>query len=421
MSADFRSSALPDTAGRTGAAVDLLAAWRPGGFLMERRGTGIVTAGELRRIEVSEGRGQAMRAAEVADDALAGLGIEGAVVTAALPFRGDVTARLVIPERVTVTSISPRDLDLGTGHVRPRAVTAVGPSPGTKPAALPMRWEAEPAAAAYAEAVAEALSRIRAGELEKVVLTRALVAGNPGIDLAALLAELRRRDPECHLFAAPADEDGAFVGATPETLLRREGDRVVSLPHAGTAARWPDDPGRDREAAEALVRSAKNQHEHAAVVEAVAETLTPHCTKLRVDTEPHLVATATVWHLATAVRGRLRPSAPSALALAAALHPTPAVCGTPADVAGALIARLEPASRGLYSGLVGWVDDRGDGEWAVSLRCALITRAMVRIHAGAGIVAESRPDLEVAETEVKFRTIVDALEACAETAGRDRA
>jgi isochorismate synthase len=254
-----------------------------------------------------------------------------------------------------------------------------------------------------------------------VVLTRALVAGNPGIDLAALLAELRQRDPEVHLFAAPAGEEGAFVGATPETLLRREGDRVVSLPHAGTAARWPDDPGRDREAAEALVRSAKNQHEHAAVVEAVAETLTPHCTELRVDSEPHLVATATVWHLATAVRGRLRPSAPSALALAAALHPTPAVCGTPADVASALIARLEPASRGLYSGLVGWVDGRGDGEWAVSLRCALITRARVRIHAGAGIVAESRPDLEVAETKLKFRTMVDALEACAETAGREPA
>jgi isochorismate synthase len=421
MSTGSPTTARPDAAGRPGAPFDLLAAWRPGGFLMERRGTGIVTAGELRRIEVSEGRGQAMRAAEVADDALAGLGIEGAVVTAALPFRGDVAARLVIPERVTVTSISPRDLDLGIGRVRPRAVAAVGPPSRTKPVALPMRWEAEPPAAAYEAAVTEALSRIRAGELEKVVLTRALVAGNPGIDLAALLAELRRRDPECHLFAAPAGEEGAFVGATPETLLRREGDRVISLPLAGTAARWPDDPGRDREAAEALVRSAKNQHEHAAVGEAVAEALTPHCTKLRVDTEPHLVATATVWHLATAVRGRLRPSAPSALALAAALHPTPAVCGTPADVAGALIARLEPASRGLYSGLVGWVDSRGDGEWAVSLRCALITRALVRIQAGAGIVAESRPDLEVEETEFKFRTIVDALEACAETAGRDPA
>jgi isochorismate synthase len=421
MSAGSPSSTLQDAAGRPGAGVDLLAAWRPGGFLMERRGAGIVTAGELRRIEVPEGPGQATRAAEVADDALAGLGIEGAVVTAALPFRGDVAARLVIPERITVTSISPRDLDLGTGHVRPSAVVAVGPPPGTKPAALPMRWEAEPPAAAYEQAVGEALSRIRAGELEKVVLTRALVAGNPGIDLAALLAELRQRDPEVHLFAAPAGEEGAFVGATPETLLRREGERVVSLPHAGTAARWPDDPGRDREAAEALVRSAKNQHEHAAVVEAVAETLTPHCTELRVDSEPHLVATATVWHLATAVRGRLRPSAPSALALAAALHPTPAVCGTPADVASALIARLEPASRGLYSGLVGWVDGRGDGEWAVSLRCALITRARVRIHAGAGIVAESRPDLEVAETKHKFRTMVDALEACAETAGREPA
>jgi isochorismate synthase len=279
-----------------------------------------------------------------------------------------------------------------------------------------LRWRAEPSAAAYVRAVTEAISTIRAGELEKVVLTRSLVAANPGLDLLRLLAELRRRDPDCHLFAAPAAGGGAFVGATPETLLRREGDRVVSLPHAGTAARSPD-PGRDRQAAEALLHSAKDLHEHAAVVEVVADTLAPHCADLRVDSEPHLAATAAVWHLATAVRGRLRPSAPSALALAAELHPTPAVCGTPRAVAGALIARLEPASRGLYAGLVGWVDGRGDGEWAVSLRCALVTRAAVRIHAGAGIVAESRPDLEVAETEVKFRTMVDALEACAGTSG----
>jgi isochorismate synthase len=427
MSAAFRSGALPEAAGRRVAPIDLLAAWRPGGFLMERRGTGIVTAGELRRIEVPEGPEQAIRAAVIADEALAGLGIEGAVVAAALPFRGDVAARLVIPEQITITSISPRELDLGAGRARRvgepapprRPDAAVPPRADTAQPVSPMRWEAEPPASAYAEAVAEALARIRAGELEKVVLTRALLATNPGIDLATLLTELRRRDPECHLFAVSADEDGDFVGATPETLLRREGDRVVSLPHAGTAARWPDDPGRDRAAAEALVRSAKNQHEHAAVVEAVADTLAPHCAEMRVETEPHLVATATVWHLATAVRGRLRPSAPSALALAAALHPTPAVCGTPPKAAGALIARLEPASRGLYSGLVGWVDSRGDGEWAVSLRCALITRALVRIQAGAGIVAESQADLEVVETEIKFRTMVDALEACALTAGRD--
>ena len=237
MSTAFRSGALPEAAARPGAAVDLLAAWRPGGFLMERRGTGIVTAGELRRIEVAEGPGQATRAAIVADDALAGVGIEGAVVTAALPFRGDATAHLVIPERITVTSISPRELDLG-GAQRGGAAVETGPPTGsTQRPVSPMRWRAAPPAAAYAEAVAEALSRIRAGELEKVVLARALVAGNPGIDLAALLAELRRRDPECDLFAAPADEDGAFVGATPETLLRREGDRVVSLPRAGTERR----------------------------------------------------------------------------------------------------------------------------------------------------------------------------------------
>ena len=133
----------------------------------------------------------------------------------------------------------------------------------------------------YAAAVAEAVARIRAGGLEKVVLARSLVAPNPGIDLRALLAELRRRDPGCHLFAAPAD-GGAFVGVTPETLVRREGERVLSLPHAGTAARSPD-PGEDRRAAEGLLRSAKDRHEHRPVVEAVADALAPHCSELHVD------------------------------------------------------------------------------------------------------------------------------------------
>jgi isochorismate synthase len=393
---------------------------------MERRGAGIVGSGELRRIEVAAGPGQAGRAAELAEAALAELGTREAVVVGALPFRGDAAARLLVPERVRVTSIAPRDLDLRT-RARPPATgaepqdrTRAGvPARGERPAATrpvpPTKWRSDPPAAAYARAVAEAIGRIRAGELEKVVLTRSLVAANPGLDLSALMAELRRRDPECHLFATPAGS-GTFVGATPETLIRREGDRVVSLPHAGTAARSPD-PDRDRQIAESLLHSEKNLREHAAVVEAVADGLAPHCTELRADAEPHLTATAAVWHLASAVRGRLRSRAPSALALAAALHPTPAVCGTPAAAAGDLIARLEPRSRGLYAGLVGWVDGRGDGEWAVSLRCAMVTGRSVRIHAGAGIVALSRPDLEVEETEIKFRTMIDALEACAPAAG----
>ena len=423
MTAASPGAILPRRAGDPGPPVDLLASWRSGGFLMEREGAGIVASGVLRRIEVPAGFGQAARAASLAGAALADLDVDGAVIAAALPFAGDTPAHLLVPERVRVTSIAPRELDLAVRFGRRaadggggREETVVSPS---APAGIGrMRWRAQPPLAAYAEAVAEAISRIRAGRLEKVVLARSLVAPNPGIEMRALLAELRRRDPGCHLFAAPvfAAEGGDFVGATPETLIRREGDRVLSLPHAGTAARSPD-PARDRQVAEGLLASAKNLHEHAAVVEAVAGALQPHCAELWVDREPHLAATATVWHLATAVRGRLRPSAPDALSLAAALHPTPAVCGTPTAAAAELIAELEPGSRGLYAGLVGWVDRRGDGEWAVSLRCALVTRAAVRIHAGAGIVAESQPELEVAETEVKFRTLIDALEACSPAAG----
>ncbi|MGO8685774.1 MAG: isochorismate synthase MenF [Candidatus Dormibacteria bacterium] len=419
MSAAPRAAMLPALADG-GAAADLLAAWRPGGFLMERDGAGVVAGSEGLEVPVPAGPRQAPRAAEAAGSALADLGVDGAVVVGALPFEGSAGARLLVPEHVRVTSIAPRELDL-RGLATPRGLGARGdPAPeraAAPPAGRPtaaLRWTPEPPVAVYAAAVAEAVARIRAGGLEKVVLARSLVAPNPGIDLRALLAELRRRDPGCHLFAAPAD-GGAFVGVTPETLVRREGERVLSLPHAGTAARSTD-PGEDRRAAEGLLRSAKDRHEHRPVVEAVADALAPHCSELHVDPEPHLTATATVWHLATAVRGRLRPPAPSALALAAALHPTPAVCGTPEAAARDLIARLEPRPRGLFAGLVGWVDGRGDGEWAVSLRCALVTPGTVRIDAGAGIVAMSRPDLEVAETEAKFRTIVEALEACLGTA-----
>jgi isochorismate synthase len=421
MTAPCRDATLPAGSGLADAGVDLLAAWRSGGFLMERQGAGVVTAGELRRIDVAAGTHQAARAAGLAEAALASLGVDGAVAVAALPFAGDAPARLLIPERVRVTSIAPRELDLvRRGGPDPWGAPR-GPAPGHPRAvagerAGRLRWRAEPPASAYAGAVAEAIALIRAGDLEKVVLTRSLVAANPGLDLSALLGELRRRDPGCHLFAVAVEGGGAFVGATPETLLRREGDRVLSVPHAGTAARSTD-PSQDRQAAEDLLHSAKDLHEHAAVVEAVADTLAPHCAELRVDPAPEVAATAAVWHLATVVRGRLRSPAPSALALAAELHPTPAVCGTPAAAARDLIARLEPASRGLYSGLVGWVDGRGDGEWAVSLRCALVTRTALTIHAGAGIVAGSVPDLEMAETEAKFRTMVDALEACAAAAG----
>ncbi len=399
---------------------DLLAGWRPGDFLMERRRRGVLGAGPGLVIEVAPGPDQAATAARLAERALSQSAQLTPLVAGALPYRGDLPALLVVPERAVVTPAvlpeggSAEELEPPSEPV-PGAEGWPPPAPisprlETGANAIPLRWRPEPAAADFAAALAEALRRIGAGELEKVVLARSLATANPGIDLAALLGELRRRDPGCWLFAAAAAGGGVFLGATPETLIRRRGDSVLSLPLAGTAARSAD-PGEDRRAAEVLLSSLKERHEHRVVVEAVAESLVPHCSELRVDPEPHLSATAAVWHLASAVRGRLRPSAPGSLGLAAALHPTPAVCGTPAASAAALITLLEPWGRGLYAGLVGWMDGHGDGEWAVSLRCALVTADRVRLHAGVGIVAESDPQSEVAETEAKFRTLLGALRA----------
>lgn len=390
----------------------LLSLWEPDGFLLERDGLGVAAGGEARRIEIPAGPDQAIGAARLADAALASLGVGDAVIVGALPFRGDRPAALSFPQWATTDSDAPR-----TVHILPGG--GADGIPGTPPSTVPQRqravhpplaWRPEPAAAEFGTAVAEAVRRIGAGRLTKVVLSRSLTADNPGIDIRNLLVELCRRNPGCHLFAAPAPEAGIFVGATPETLVRRSGDQVLSLPVAGTAARSAE-PGRDREIAAALLRSAKDLREHAPVVEAVTDTLAPYCSELNVDAAPRLLGTSTAWHLATSVRGTLRTPAPSALSLAAALHPTPAVCGTPTGAAASLIAELEPRSRGLYGGLVGWVDGRGDGEWVVSVRCALITPQQVRLDAGAGIVAGSDPAAEIAETDVKFRTLMEALEA----------
>jgi isochorismate synthase len=404
------TSALPSTvAAPRDRLPDLLAGWRPGDFLMEREGAGLVAAAGGRVIPVPAGPELAARAAALAEAALVAAGPGAAPVVGALPFRGDGAAQLTLPRVATMTAPRRASWDgTRTAGVPPPAATA--PQPRPAPAPTPVRWRAEPSAAHFAALVTEAIRRIRAGQLEKVVLTRSLVAANPGLDLGVVLGELRRRDPGCHLFAAAAPGGVILVGATPETLLRRRGDSVVSVPHAGTAPRSAD-PAADRGAGEALLRSAKDRHEHRVVVEAVADALSPHCESLSVDPVPHLTSTATVWHLASTVSGRLRSPAPGALALAAALHPTPAVCGSPVAIAEALIGELEGSSRGLYAGLVGWMDSRGDGEWAVSLRCAQVTAAELRLHGGVGIVAESDPESELAETEPKLRTLLDALRA----------
>jgi len=268
-----------------------------------------------------------------------------------------------------------------------------------------MRWsDGSLTAPQWEQAVAAAVARIKAGELHKVVLARDLQAyASADIDVRVLLARLARRSPGCYTFAC-----AGLVGATPELLVQREGRDVRSLVLAGTMARGGS-KADDEALAAALLGSAKNAEEHRYSVDSVRDLLAPLCAELAVDPEPYLLQMADYQHLATSVSGVLARDA-SALALAASLHPTAAICGTPTDVALELIRELERMDRGRYSGPVGWVDARGNGEWGIALRCGEIDGSRARLFAGCGIVAGSQPDAELAETETKFRPMRRALE-----------
>ncbi|MBT1677138.1 isochorismate synthase [Curtobacterium aurantiacum] len=256
----------------------------------------------------------------------------------------------------------------------------------------------------YAANVSEAVRRIVAGGAQKVVLARDLVGTLPsGADRRAVLLDLAAAYPQCVTFAV----DG-LVGATPETLARTDGTRLTARVLAGSAARGADEVS-DRAAAEALATSAKDVEEHAFAIDSLLAALGPLATDLRADAEPFRLQLPNLWHLATDVQATLPPDTTS-LDVADALHPTAAVAGTPTDVAVRLVAELEGVDRGRYAGPVGWMSATGDGEWMLALRSARIDDdGTVRAWAGAGIVAGSEPEREVAETALKFRPITDAL------------
>ena len=253
------------------------------------------------------------------------------------------------------------------------------------------------------------MDRIKAGLLQKVVLARDLHASVSGpIDERLLLGRLADRYPDCYTFAC-----GGLVGATPELLIKRQGLQISSLVLAGTAPRG-NNPARDAALGTALLASAKDTEEHGYAAAGVRESLAPLCDELTVAPRPALLRLANVQHLATTISGRLAVGAdgtsPSVLALADALHPTAAVCGTPAETAMELIRELEGMDRGRYAGPVGWVDSAGNGEWCIALRCAELKGTRARLFAGGGIVADSDPAAELAETQAKFRPMQSALE-----------
>ncbi len=259
--------------------------------------------------------------------------------------------------------------------------------------------------AAWESVVADAVRRIGEGELEKVVLARDLVAtAAQPVDVRWPLRRLARDYEMCWTFHV----DGLF-GATPELLVRRERGLVTSRVLAGTIRRTGDD-ARDAGLAGQLARSSKDLEEHEYAVRSVAEALAPYCSSTNVPEVPFVLHLPNVMHLATDVTGVVHDSdGASVLDLAAALHPSAAVGGTPTKVAVELIAEIEGMGRGRYAGPVGWMDTAGDGEFGIALRSAELRGRTVRLFAGCGIVADSDPEAELAEAQAKFLPVRDAL------------
>lgn len=333
-------------------------------------------------------------------DAQAALRSGTPIVLGALPFDLTAPAALYEPETVQFTGTLPE-------------------WPTTPPPTVLDR-ETLPPGPVHRGRVAEAIRRLRDPQvpIDKVVLARALrLTANSPWDVRGVLRRLADADPAATVYLADLSAAGeahagtVLVGASPELLVAREGERVICQPFAGSAPRSAD-PQIDAANAAALAASAKNRHEHQLVVDVMRQALDPLCVDLQIAEEPELHGTDALWHLSTPVIGRLREKQTTAIDLALALHPTPAVGGVPADRAAALISELE-GDRGFYAGAVGWCDSDGDGRWVVSIRCAVLSadRYTALASAGGGIVAESDPDDEVDETTTKFRTILTGLGA----------
>ncbi|MSW84841.1 MAG: isochorismate synthase [Actinobacteria bacterium] len=259
----------------------------------------------------------------------------------------------------------------------------------------------------YEAAVARAIELIRAGDLDKIVLAREVQAHAAAAhDAAAVLGVLREAFRECHVFAVGRG-DATLLAASPELLVRREGLRAGTLALAGSARRSAD-PAVDDHLGEQLLRSAKDREEHAIVTRRIVAALQPRSVWVTPADEPVLARIANIQHLATPIRAQLREPV-SVIELAGLLHPTPAVGGEPLAVAAPLIPALEGLDRGWYAGPVGWVDAQEDGEFCVALRSALLDGPVARCYAGVGVVRDSAPAAELAETELKLGALMPVL------------
>jgi menaquinone-specific isochorismate synthase len=384
-----------------------LLTWLPAGesFAFLRGGDGLVGWGEAARLDThSAAPVEALLGAITARDDV-GLPGCGAVAIASLGFDPSVDASVVVVPKVLLgrregrswlTLVTPPGA-VEVPALRRRPVAAASTPPASVSATVPSE-------SVWADAVAQAVVALRRGDLDKVVLARAIdVTAESVLDPRAIAARLALRFPACFTYLC----DG-LVGASPELLIRRLGRHAESLVLAGTVRRGSSQE-EDAALEQELLASAKNASEHRMAAESVREVMTAVAADVVADARPQLLRLANLSHLATHIDAWLPVPAPSALALASLLHPSAAVGGTPKAEAVDMIRQLEAAPRGRYAGPIGWVDANGDGEFAIALRCAQLSGNVARLWAGAGIVADSDPDSEVAETSVKFDAVLAAL------------
>ena len=393
--------------------IDLLAIYSRDDFIWLKAGVGFIAIGSA--IEV---------APEEVEETLAAIKIEdqamqpgsGAIAVGALPFSSTEPALLSIPRQVIgrsangtywMTEIRGSDEDQtsllpvglsseGDSMITESGTTDSGTTDDTH--SVLSRYGGT-SRAEWSEGVSAVLAAIDEGRVEKVVLARDLVVrGEHPIDLRQVVSRLAEQQRESFIYA-----HRGLVGASPELLIRRRGALATSTPMAGTAN------GTNEEAIASLVNSPKDAREHEVVVEAVVGALAPYSVSTARVRGPEILALPGVVHLATTIEVDLLPDAPGALELARTLHPTPAVGGWPVTESREIIGENENFARGRYAGPVGWVDQNGDGEFAIALRSAEIDGAVARCFAGAGIVAGSEADSEWDETERKLAPILDAL------------
>lgn len=381
-----------------------------------RRGDGIVGLGErLRltftgpdRLRAAAAAWRAIAVAATVDDAVHRPG-SGLVAFGSFAFADDSaeSSVLVVPEVIVGRHAGVSWVTSITLVGEPAAVAGAALLPDPRP--FGARPRATLAAASlsreqFTAVVGRAVAAIRGGRVEKVVIARDAVASiPPDADRRALLRDLADRYPDCVTFAV----DG-LMGASPETLISVHAGEGTARVLAGSTARGASSAD-DAAAAARLATSPKDLDEHAFAVQSVLDALRPHARAVMASELPFTLKLPNLWHLATDVEVQLGAGA-SALDVVAALHPTAAVAGSPTDAALALIAELEPFDRGRYAGPVGWIDQDGDGEWVIALRCARVDAAgHLTAYAGAGIVADSDPEAELAETRMKFRPVADSL------------